>query len=167
MADVSRTKKNAGIALALVIGTSAFAFGGYELYKYRKIAAGPTVQGRATGWDTSVARGRTRYKVKYAFEHDGARYTGGWATVPKDTSDATRAGAPLPVRVAGGNPDWHLPEAAIPDAKVGAGLTLATGALVIAFGVIAGAFSRAAKSPAPTPVAQDGNFPKDPPPGSP
>jgi hypothetical protein len=159
------------LVLALTIGGGAIAYAGFQIHKLQEIERGPTVDGRATDWKTSPARGRTTYRVKYAFAHDGAGYAGGWVRVPKEIHDDTRAGTPLRVRLAAERPDWHLPESAIAEAKSDGVLLLITGALVLVFVLTALVLMWAAKrrkvqaaARAATPPAD--NFPKDPPTGS-
>ncbi|MBN9122459.1 MAG: hypothetical protein J0I06_25500 [Planctomycetes bacterium] len=165
----SGAKTITAIVLALAVSGGALALGGFRLHKLQQIENGPTVGGRATDWNAYPSRGSTVYRVRYAFAHDGAERSGGWVRVSQEVHGATRAGAPLRVRVAVGRPGWHLPEDAIADAKADAAFVLFTGALVLVFVLTALVLVWAAKrlqaKPAPTVSAPD-NFPKDPPTGS-
>ena len=77
--------------------------------------------------------------------------------------DRTRRGEPLTVRVADGNPNWHLPEDAIKDARTTAGLTLFCGVVVLVFALVAVVLMWAARR---LKAKRHGasHFPKDPPP---
>src|SRR5216110_2970666 len=111
-APMSRTKLVAVLLFAFATGAAAIAYGCYRLYQIAQIQNGPTVEGRATGWDTRPSRNRTVYRVNYAFDADGVTYTGGPIAVPKDTYDGTQKSPALAVRHAANRTDWHLPEAA-------------------------------------------------------
>lgn len=153
------------VGLILALGAGALGSGGFDLYRVRRIEAGPVVEGRATAWDVVELRRSTQYKVKYEFARDGEPRTGDWARVTKQTHDTTRAGAPLPVRYAAERPDWHLPEAALKQARTRAGLTVLAGVVVLvfpAFPLMAAWVARRAKA-----KRDAGHFPKAPPPGSP
>lgn len=162
MAGPSKPKSVLAILFALLLGGGAFAFGAFSLYKVAQIAGGPVIEGRATAWDTSRSRGRVRYKVTYTFARDGATYTG-TAVIPQDVHDATRGGAPLVVRTAAANPEWHTPDAALPTMRNGALIALGTGGVLLALVFGTTVLPRLGKRP-PAPTS---NIPNDPAPGSP
>jgi hypothetical protein len=159
------------IVLAVVLGGGALAYGGLQIQRVREIERGPAAPAHATDWITSPSRGRTVYRVKYAFARAGSDHTGGPVRVSQDVYDRTRAGAPLIIRSAPERPDGKLPEEAIVDAKSDAALVVFTGALVLVFVSIAVVLVWAAKRAKAKAVARGAirtgaNFPKDPPPSS-
>jgi hypothetical protein len=169
-------KTGVKVLLAIAIGAAAIAYSRHLDHKVESIRSGPAFDARAVEWGTHRSKRQLGYKVKYQFTLEGVTYTSDWATVPRAVHDATRAGAPLPVRRAATRPEWHLPEASIAGVQEDAEWALLAGVAAIFVGSAAViipwvARRRRARAATAAFIAQHAkppadNFPKDPPPAA-